>query len=363
MARNHWQQFLAAMRAHDQAQADAFAALAARLGNLQLREALPDGSVPMTRQRPVREAIEREVTAHFLGMTRDRSLAPFEVAQGRVVPLSTYATILFAAIAEVTRIAVDQHATLMERALADAPDVLLALRNARINPFVAATRVSEMVWSRRPFLEYDPAHRFVHPDGYTLSNRIWRASVEARRKIDALLAEGLAEGKGSLELSRELEAFLQPGRGLRRTNKPYGKYGSNASFDAMRLARTEISAAHHRAGLMSAQLNPFVQQYEVVLSGSHPEPDICDAIASAGPYELTDTEHLPPLHPQCLCHTRWVMASNADAIVADLRADLAQTRRELQSAKSLVALIGPLLRDKFVDLLLGDAREMGMFAL
>lgn len=301
MARNHWQQFLATMRAHEAAQTAAFASLSARLGDLLLREARADGKVPLTRRRPVREAVEREVTAHFLSATRDRSLAPFEVVMGRVVPLSPYATVLFASIADATRIAVDQQAVIMERALADAPDVLLALRNARSNPFAVAKRAAEFEgWKLRPFLEYDPVHRFVWPDGYTLSNRIWRTSVETRRKIDALLAEGLAEGKGSLELSEELERFLQPGRGLRRTNKPYGRYGSNASYDAMRLARTEITAAHSRAGFMSAQLNPFVQSYDVVLSGSHPKPDICDDVAAGGPYPMDDMEHLPPLHPHCV---------------------------------------------------------------
>lgn len=364
MARNHWQQFLAAMRAHEQAQTAAFAALSARIGDRLLREARADGKVPLTRRRVVREDVERMVTAHFLGASRDRSLAPFDVALGRVVPLSPYATALFASIADVTRIAVDQHAVMMERALADAPDVLLALRNARSNPFAVAKRAAEFEgWKLRPFLEYDPAHRFVWPDGYTLSNRIWRTSVETRRKIDALLAEGLAEGKGSLELSEELERFLQPGRGLRRTNKPYGRYGSNASYDAMRLARTEITAAHSRAGFMSAQLNPFVQSYDVVLSGSHPKPDICDDVAAGGPYPMDDMEHLPPLHPQCLCHLRWSVTGDMDTIIADLRADLAAADRVTRSAATLTSLVGPLLRDKFVDLLLGDALAAGVFVL
>lgn len=364
MARNHWQQFLATMRAHEAAQTAAFASLSARLGDLLLREARADGKVPLTRRRPVREAVEREVTAHFLSATRDRSLAPFEVVMGRVVPLSPYATVLFASIADATRIAVDQQAVIMERALADAPDVLLALRNARSNPFAVAKRAAEFEgWKLRPFLEYDPAHRFVWPDGYTLSNRIWRTSVETRRKIDALLAEGLAEGKGSLELSEELERFLQPGRGLRRTNKPYGRYGSNASYDAMRLARTEITAAHSRAGFMSAQLNPFVQSYDVVLSGSHPKFDICDVVAAGGPYPMDDTEHLPPLHPHCLCHLRWTVADNMDTVIANLRAELAAAERTMRTTATLTGLVGPILRDKFVDLLLGDALAAGEFVL
>lgn len=362
MARNHWQQFLAAMRAHEQAQTAAFAALSARIGDRLLREARADGKVPLTRRRVVREDVERMVTAHFLGAARDRSLAPFEVALGRVVPLSPYATALFASIADVTRIAVDQHAALMERALADAPDVLAALRNAQANPFVVAAQVSEMAWKRRPFLEYDPAHRFVWPDGYTLSNRIWRTSVETRRKIDALLAEGLAEGKGALELSEELERFLQPGRGLRRTNKPYGRYGSNASYDGMRLARTEIAAAHSRAGLMSANLNPFVTGAVWVLSGSHPKPDICDDYAAHGPYPLDEAPEMPA-HPNCLCHWRWDVEQDMDTVIANLRAELAAAERTMRATATLTGLVGPILRDKFVDLLLGDALAAGEFVL
>lgn len=361
MARNHWQPFLATMRAHEAAQTAAFASLSARLGDLLLREARADGKVPLTRRRPVREAVEREVTAHFLSATRDRSLAPFEVVMGRVVPLSPYATVLFASIADATRIAVDQQAVIMERALADASDVLMALRQARINPFEVARRAAEFEgWKLRPFLEYDPAHRFVWPDGYTLSNRIWRTSVETRRKIDALLAEGLVEGKSARDMAKELETFLQPGRALRRTRKPYG---STASYDAMRLARTEITAAHSRAGFMSAQLNPFVQSYDVVLSGSHPKPDICDDVAAGGPYPMDDTEHLPPLHPHCLCHLRWTVADNMDTVIANLRAELAAAERTMRATATLTGLVGPILRDKFVDLLLGDALAAGEFVL
>jgi len=354
MARTHLQQFLAVLREHEAAQAVAFGRLAGTLGDLLMREARADGRIPRTRDHAVREAVERAVTAHFLGSTHGGGLAPFEVVGGRVVALAPYGVVLFDAMRQVTRIAVDQHATILERALADAPDLLLALRSARLNPFVAARQAAEYEgWKLRPFLSYDPAHRFVGPDGYTLSNRIWRTSVDTRRKLDALIAEALAEGTSAIDLSRELERFLQPGRLLRRTNKPYGR---NASYDGMRLARTEIAAAHSRAGLMSANLNPFVTGAVWVLSGSHPKPDICDDYAAHGPYPLDEAPEMPA-HPNCLCHWRWAIEQDMDTLITDLRAEVERARLTLEPA--LLALVGPLLRDKFVDLLLGDAEAFG----
>lgn len=298
MARNHWQQHLAVMREADRDMTALFDQLAGQVATLVLREAGPDGMVPRTRLRAIQEAAGQAVHALFLGRSRTGQPAPFDVVMGRVVPLSPYVTVLWGAVERATRVAVDQQAQIMRKALAGAPDVLLALQTARQNPFAVARLASEQAGFRpNPFAQYDPLHRFVHPDGYRLSDRIWRISGDARRRLDLLLQQQIAEGMGAFDMAKEIEQFLRVDRQIRRTNKPYGR---DASYDAMRLARTEITAAGSRAGMMAAQMNPFVQEYEVVLSGSHPKVDVCDEEADGGPYPIEDTSHTPPFHPFCV---------------------------------------------------------------
>jgi hypothetical protein len=149
-----------------------------------------------------------------------------------------------------------------------------------------------------------------------------------------------------LRVSRELEQFLLPGRGLIRTRAPYG---TDASYDAMRLIRTEITRAAAQASEMAAAANPFIAGMSVVLSGSHPKYDICDIAAGAGPWPVGEipAQYQIPLHPHCLCHYRYEMVENPQAILDELRNDI----RKLRPGG---LMINPLQVAAFVKLLWGE---------
>lgn len=167
-----------------------------------------------------------------------------------------------------------------------------------------------------PLAQYDSMHEWVDPNGYRLSDRVWRASVHTRQQIDAMVATRIREGASARRLARELERFLHPDRAALRTRRPYG---SDASFDAMRLARTEITAAHSRAMLESARHNPYVTAVDWVLSPSHPRTDRCDDWAAGGPYPL-DNAPSPPDHPHCLCHLAPRVTASPAEVTAQIRA-------------------------------------------
>lgn len=65
----------------------------------------------------------------------------------------------------------------------------------------------------------------------------------------------------------------------------------------------------------------------------------------------------------CLCHLRWTVTGDMDTVIEDLRAELAAAERTMRATATLTGLVGPILRDKFVDLLLGDALAAGEFVL
>ena len=126
-----------------------------------------------------------------------------------------------------------------------------------------------MAISRYPWVQarrsvyYDALHRYVHPDGYRLSDRVWRAGAKTRNQMANLLDYHIRAGTSAVDLAKEIEEFLQRERRGVRTKKPYGTWGS---YDARRLARTEITAAHGRATIGDALANPHVYGIQWALS-------------------------------------------------------------------------------------------------
>jgi hypothetical protein len=155
---------------------------------------------------------------------------------------------------------------------------------------------------KRRGIFYDALHLFVHPhDGYRLSDRIWRADAQTRNRIDALLRYEIQNGTAAVDIAKQLEQFLKEERKGVRTQKPYGRWGS---YDARRLARTEITAAHGRATMASAEANPWVESIHWALSMSHPDGLDCncednslaDIGLGPGVYANTDLPDYPD-HP------------------------------------------------------------------
>lgn len=202
-----------------------------------------------------------------------------------------------------------------------------------------------MVASKPP----EPVLRWKDTRGYRLSDRIWNLSELTAGQIDALLAEAVNTGMGSLPLSRRLERFLLPGRELPRTTRPYG---TDASFNAMRLARSEITRAHSIATDAAARLNRFVTRMYYKLSAVHKadpgdpcEKHAAESIANDGfpvgrcPLPMVDT------HPHCICYVTqgtvsWEEASgmmNEDPALAN---DLLIFRDDRQSDLLKWAIIG-----------------------
>jgi hypothetical protein len=213
-----------------------------------------------------------------------------------VTPLTRFASILNYRIALAIIRTLTAHTLYLQKRLPD--DVLNWLATAR--PFT-----TEQVNIINPLAGYDAPHTWVDPNGYRLSDRIWWRGQSIRLKIDALLTDGIRSGRSALQMSKDLEAFLMPSRKLRRTNKPYG---TDASYHAMVLARSEISRAASEASFAASRANPFVSGMDWRLSASHPKIDICDSLATinmAGervkdPYPLDSAPMVvADSHPQC----------------------------------------------------------------
>ena len=355
MAQTYRQQHLRVMRNNEHGMSALFERLHGSIAQVLVRNADVDGIISPSQSNALRNEVSGMVTAAFVGGALGTQPAPFTTDRGRVVPQSDYMRVLWPSLEQATKIAVEQQAAIMRRNLRNAPDIEAAFMTARRSPFVVARRQlrEQTDWRPREFLHYDPLHRFVDPNGYTLSARIWDTAQQTRRKLDLFLADGIANGKGARKLAVDLEQFLFPGRRLAQTRKPYG---TTASYDAMRLARTEITAAAGRAGRMAAHVNPFVVGADWVRSSYSSACGVCDDLAAGSPYPLDKLPDLPgDSHPHCMCYYRW-HTEGAGNIIDELRAELPAAGLPMADGlPSVLAIVTPLLADRFTQCLLEDS--------
>lgn len=286
--------------------------------------------------------------------------------------LSPYAAILNRWIAWSTRQIVKAQHNVMRRAAPDAVFRWLATTAAPVaealtpgpSPKGEGSLIAEQVsdelreiaarlriFEANPAAQYEPAHTWVDPNGYRLSDRIWRTGEMTRQRLDALVAEGIREGRSAVEIANLVERFMRPDRAGFRTKKPYGQDGS---YDALRLARTEITRANGQAIMTAARANPYVYAMVWNLSPSHPEIDICDDHAAFNPYGINDPFPQYPAHPHCLCY----ITSRVDdpvRVTEDLMRVMDEARGEL------LPYLTPAQIDAFTQQLVG--RQMAAQAV
>jgi len=175
------------------------------------------------------------------------------------------------------------------------------------------------------------AAEYLYGDSLNLSDRIWRVDREARDAINNVVMQGIADGDSAWNIAKKLEQFLGAGEDCPRwtSTRLYGRTASDksagdttgllsgdacdgrgVSYNALRLARTEIQKAHSLATDRVMQSQPWVQMEQTNLSASHPEPDECDDVVSGGEkgdgvYPVGTIEY--PLHPNCFCYKTAVL--------------------------------------------------------
>jgi len=180
------------------------------------------------------------------------------------------------------------------------------------------------------------AGEYLYGDSLNLSQRIWRVDREAREGINALILNGISNGTSAWDLAAQLEGYLGANADCPRwtSTRLYGRTktqiatgdttgllsgkdcdGSGVSYNALRLARTEIQKAHALATDRILASQPWVEQERVHLSAAHPEQDICDEVTGGGEkgegiYDVGTIEL--PLHPNCLCYKTAVLMDEGE---------------------------------------------------
>lgn len=302
--------FLKLLRDGEQELRDNFQAFSERARTFLLNAAdSQTGKIALQDWKHVEQQISGMLLYYFLD---NGGSAYTVVSNGALIPRTPFMRLLWRQVEQATQQAVAEQADALRRSLKNAPDILKALEQAKLDPFLAYyLLVDDDVDSL--FEDYVPQYDFLRGDHKRLQDRVLLTAAETRRKVGLLISQQLSEGKTAKEIAAMLQQFLT-GK-LTAQNRPYGTTGF---FDASRLLAGETTFANMRAGLMSAALNPLVTEVDWVLSNSHKVADECDTLAENSPYELKSVPPFPA-HSQCLCHLEYRTHNRVAATVERLR--------------------------------------------
>jgi len=235
----------------------------------------------------------------------------------------------FSAIADRYRRTVGQWTAMFEQARVQAASIPFGALVVKHNAFMgsltedlSAENVQTVInlWQQRRQRALQAAQERVYGDGLQLSQRIWRLESGGLQQIRSTLATAMAERTSAAELADRLEPLLgadqdtprwaeerlydmaAPDRLRSREGLLTGAEHrtTGIAYNALRLARTELQYANHAVTTEIAKHSPWVTGRWVRLSPAHPKIDVCDGLASGGPYPKDS--NLLPAHPQCMCY-------------------------------------------------------------
>lgn len=150
-------------------------------------------------------------------------------------------------------------------------------------------------------------------DGLLLSDKIWLKSQQYRDTIKSILQASVLEGKDCVKVAKSLETYVKKGKKTfvdeypNMINRIGNRVPMRLNYEALRLARTEMTAAYGAGVLASANISPASQAVKFMLSTAHPKMDMCDNICLSDDFGLgrgiypLDQAPEYPFHPNCLC--------------------------------------------------------------
>lgn len=156
----------------------------------------------------------------------------------------------------------------------------------------------------------------MYGDNIKLSERLWSNHKKTVKTINDILTDGFISGKGSKEIAKDLEAYVNPDY-----KKEYDKFTihpkskNKIEFNSYRLANTYINHAYQEATRQSAKHNPFVEKVEW-LSGT--DDNVCDLCKERNGKKF-DKNKVPLDHPLGRCTLLPVIEDDLEDIARELK--------------------------------------------
>lgn len=211
----------------------------------------------------------------------------------------------------------DDYAKTLERHIQEAVDIgvqpsksiTIDLMTAKVkSPLVTRKGLEELfvrvnqdavraIWSRTEY-------------GLRLSDRIWNMSRQNVEVMTKVVQDAVAMGQDAVSTARLLEQYVRPEENvpvkyMKGLMERTGGIPQDLSYQALRTARTETTAALGQGTIRAAQVSPSAIGIQFCLSPAHKVRDRCDELAAhneglgPGVYPLTNPPPYPA-HPNTL---------------------------------------------------------------
>jgi SPP1 gp7 family putative phage head morphogenesis protein len=131
-----------------------------------------------------------------------------------------------------------------------------------------------------------------------LSRSIWNSTSKAKKDINTIIAEGIAQNKSTYDIAKDLEKYVNPSAKKDWAwSKVYPGTNKVVDYNAQRLARTMVSHAYQQAFVRVTKPNPFVTKYRWLASNSNRVCELCNSRDGV----LFEKDDLPMDHPNGMC--------------------------------------------------------------
>ena len=138
----------------------------------------------------------------------------------------------------------------------------------------------------------------VYEGRWSLSRALWNSTTKAKKDINTIIAEGIAQNKSTYDIAKDLEKYVNPSaRKDWAWSKVYPGTNKVVDYNAQRLARTMVSHAYQQAFVRVTKPNPFVTKYKWLASNSNRVCELCNSRDGV----LFEKDDLPMDHPNGMC--------------------------------------------------------------
>ena len=164
----------------------------------------------------------------------------------------------------------------------------------------------------------------IYKDGKGLSERIWGVAIQSSKDIQGVILAGMAQGMGSVEMSKLLEDYVNPSKRkywdkekLKEKLGPgYSAWNKNMEYNAYRLAQTTLSHVATLSMKSAKKVNPYmkrIQWHSIRADGR-----TCQQCIDRDK-QIYTAEKLPFDHPNGLCYMTYVMDKSLEDIAKELK--------------------------------------------
>ena len=164
----------------------------------------------------------------------------------------------------------------------------------------------------------------IYKDGKGLSERIWGVAIQSSKDIQGVILAGMAQGMGSVEMSKLLEEYVNPSKRKywdkdkikEKLGPGYSAWNKNMEYNAYRLAQTTLSHVATLSMKSAKKVNPYMKRIQ--WHSIHADGRTCQQCIDRDK-QIYTVEKLPFDHPNGLCYMTYVMDKSLEDIAKELK--------------------------------------------